>query len=224
MSEEPFLTVPEREAALHRQLAVTKFPEPEGMIASAYWALETSAQAKTPQLAAGLGDHRDLPRPWIPSSCTDPTTRKDLWDWLERVVVWLNHEYTWDTAAMIPACWSHHPHIINDLAVLADRRHMAGQARTGQAMEEWERQTLPGFISRMQTRLRQQCANGQHKPWPGSPREQTYLAEETARHRADRLAQDLTATNNIKVLYDSGKSFTVVITRSIEAQAGEQSS
>jgi hypothetical protein len=47
---------------------------------------------------------------------------------LEALVTWLNHEYVWDVANVIPPCWPH-PHLVHEIAVLADQRHRAGQAR-----------------------------------------------------------------------------------------------
>ena len=43
-----------------------------------------------------LGNHALLPRPWEPATCGDPGLRHELWQWLEAVVIWLNHDYTWD--------------------------------------------------------------------------------------------------------------------------------
>ena len=63
--------------------------------------------------------------------------------WLDDVVIWLNHEYVWDVVAMIPACWPKHPHLVHEIAVLADLRRRAGHALTGDALEEWHRYALP---------------------------------------------------------------------------------
>ena len=76
-----------------------------------------------------LGSPRLLARPWDPPTCMDPELRADLWDWLDRVVTWLNHEYVWDTNGFIPSCWPEHPHLVHDLAVLADQRRRAGLAQ-----------------------------------------------------------------------------------------------
>ena len=215
------VTAAQRFAELSEDLIVAPFPAPEGLLAKAYWQIQTARENQTPELAAGLGDHRDLPRPWVPSSISDPTMRRDLWKWLGEVVVWLNQQYTWDTDAMIPQCWSHHPHVINDLAVLADQRRAAELSLTSNVMEAWERETLPGFIVRMQSRLKQQCASGQHKPWPGNPRHRTYLAHDATSHRNERLTQDVTATGGIDELNKSGHSFKLSISRTLDIQTGE---
>ena len=221
MSTQRPVTPRQRYEELSEDLIVAPFPTPEGRLVGAYWKLEIAAKGPTPELVAGLGDLDDLPRPWVPSSLRDPTMRQDLWKWLGNVVVWLNQEYTWDTVAMIPQCWSHHPHIINDLAVLADQRRAAERSYTSNAMETWERETLPGFIARMQSRLKQQCTSGQHKPWPGNPRHRTYLADEATHHRDERLTRDVTATGGIAQLSTSGRSFQLSITRSLDMQTGE---
>lgn len=215
------VTTAQRAEALSGELVVAAFPEPAGLLVSAYWMLETATQEPTPALVAGLGNHLDLPRPWVPASLRDPKMRRDLWKWLGEVVVWLNQEYTWDTVAMIPPCWSHHPHIVNDLAVLADQRRAAGRSLDSNAMEVWHRETLPGFTARMQSRLNQQCASGQHKPWPGNPRHRTYLAEAASGHRDERLKQDVNATQRIKLLDGSGRSLKLSITRTLDMQTGE---
>src|SRR5688572_28872202 len=59
----------------------------------------------------------------------------EVWSWLEAVVTWLNHEYVWDTGDVMPPCWPQHPHLVREIAVLADQRHRAGQALTSEALE-----------------------------------------------------------------------------------------
>ena len=221
MTQQPLPTEGELAHQLTGEAIVTAFPMPGPMLEGAYWKLRTAKGEATPALTAVLGPPEHLPRPWIPASCYEPELRKQLWEWLEAVAVWLNEQYTWDATAMIPACWSHHPHIINDLAVLADRRRAAGHEYDGAAMEEWERQTLPLFIERMHTRLRQQCATGQHKPWPGRPRHQTYLAPDASQHRTQRLTRDIAALKGQKNLHTSGLPLTIVATRTIDVQTGE---
>ena len=78
-----------------------------------------------------------LPRPWDPPTCVDPDLRAELWEWLEAVVTWLNHEYVWDVSGIIPHCWPKHPHLVHEVAVLADLRRRAGQALSSDALEEW---------------------------------------------------------------------------------------
>jgi hypothetical protein len=63
----------------------------------------------------------------------------EVWSWLEAVVTWLNHEYVWDVADVIPPCWPQHPHLVDEIAVLADQRRRAGQAHTSDPLEDWQR-------------------------------------------------------------------------------------
>jgi hypothetical protein len=66
---------------------------------------------------------------------------------------------------MIPVCWPQHPHLVHEIAVLADQRRRAGHALTSDALEEWHRYNLPAFTERMKSRLRNHCEDG-HQPWP----------------------------------------------------------
>jgi len=93
-----------------------------------------------------------LLRPWEPASCRTPQLRQQRWCWLEAVVDWLVTEYTWEVGDMIPACWPQHPHLVHEIAVLADQRRRAGHALTSDALEEWHRHNLPAFTERMKSR------------------------------------------------------------------------
>jgi hypothetical protein len=108
-------------------LLVQPFPAPGQLVALAYRELERAANGSPEQIRA-LGDARLLPRPWEPASCGTPQLRQQLWSWLEAVVDWLVTEYTWEVADTIPACWPQHPHLVHEIAVLADQRRRAGCA------------------------------------------------------------------------------------------------
>lgn len=139
-----------------------------------------------------LGDPGLLPRPWIPATCTDRALRAALWVWLDDVVTWLNHQCVWDPAAgMIPPCWPQHPHLVNEIAVLADQRRRAHLDTTSSSLEEWHRYCLPNFHSRLQARLRNGC-DEKHTPWPAQPRHERH----TRGHRArlDMFNADLATT------------------------------
>ena len=83
---------------------------------------------------SSIGNPNNLPRPWDPPTCTKPALRRELWKWLDEVVIWFNHEYVWDhNAGMIPACWPQHPHLVHEIAVLADQRRRAGIDPTSSA-------------------------------------------------------------------------------------------
>ncbi len=161
---------------------VAAFPRPGRRVEHAYTELDLAAGAGTKQQQNALGDPRLLARPWDPASCVDPALRAEVWAWLEQVVVWLNHEYVWDAEAMVPPCWPHHPHLVHEIAVLADLRRRAGLALTGDTLEEWHRYALPAFTDRMRARLRQHCQDG-HQPWPGLGRHTRHQGENA---RADR--------------------------------------
>lgn len=121
---------------------------------------------------AAIGDPAQLPRPWDPATiCDDPELLQATWEWLGRVVSWFNHEYVWDhTAGFIPPCWAQHPHLVHEIAVLADQRRLAGIALTSDLLEDWHRYSVPGFIERMKTRLRSSCLEGSHQAWPARGR------------------------------------------------------
>ena len=121
-------------------------------MALAYRELDRAATGSPEQIRA-LGDARLLPRPWEPATCRTPQLRQQLWSWLDAVVDWLVTEYVWEATDTIPACWPQHPHLVHEIAVLADQRRRAGHAFTSDALEEWHRYSLPAFTERMKTRL-----------------------------------------------------------------------
>jgi hypothetical protein len=98
-------------------------------------------------------------------------------------VTWLNHEYVWDVADVIPPCWPQHPHLVHEIAVLADQRRRAGQALTSEALEDWHRYRLPSFTERMRTRLRYHGQEN-HQSWPAKGRYTRHIGE-ASRHRCD---------------------------------------
>ena len=159
------------------------FPTPGRLVRHAYRELSLAANG-TPEEIKALGDTRRLPRPWDPPSCTHPDLRLELWVWLDDVVTWINHEYVWDTDGFIPPCWTEHPHLVHDLAVLADQRRRAGMAHTSDALEDWHRFALPAFMERMTARLKSHCENG-HQPWPSTSRHARHSSDP---HRRRRVA------------------------------------
>jgi hypothetical protein len=140
---------------------------------------------------ATLGDLQRLPRPWDPASLHRPLLRRELWAWLEAVVVWLNTDYAWDIPETIAACWPRHPHLVHEIAVLADQRRLAGLALTSDALEDWHRYALPSFTERMRTRTRGGCQDG-HQPWPARSRQIRH--DEQAVRRQEIYDQDVAAT------------------------------
>ena len=171
------------------------FPAPGQLVALAYRELDLAANGSAEQIRA-LGDVRLLPRPWDPATCRTPQLREQLWAWLEAVVAWLLSEYVWDVADAIPACWPEHPHLVHEVAVVADQRRRAGHAFTSDALEEWHRYNLPAFTERMKARLRNHCEDG-HQPWPANGRYTRYTAETSRHTREDRYAADVRAATPV---------------------------
>jgi hypothetical protein len=170
-------------------LLVQPFPKPGQLVTLAYRELDRAVTG-TPEQIRALGDARLLPRPWEPATCRIPQLRQQLWCWLEAVVAWLITECTWDVADTIPACWPLHPHLVHEIAVLADQRRRAGYALTSDALEEWHRYSLPAFTERMRSQLRSHCEDG-HQAWPAKGRYTRHTSEISRRIRQDRFAADV---------------------------------
>lgn len=169
---------------------VATFPRPGRRVEHAYAELAIAAGGN-PQQRRSLGDSRLLARPWDPATCADPDLRAEVWAWLEEVVCWLNHEYVWDAEAMIPPCWPRHPHLVHEIAVLADLRWRAGDALTGDVLEEWHRYALPAFTERVRQRIRQHCQDRGHQSWPAQGRHTRHLAAEAVQDRATVFRADI---------------------------------
>jgi hypothetical protein len=168
---------------------VTPFPEPGTLIRHAYRELHLAINGTAEQKKA-LGPPTLLPRPWDPASCRTPKLRNELWEWLEKVVTWLNQAYSWDADNLIPACWPLHPHLVHELAVVADQRRRAGLAMTSEALEEWHRYCLPAFTDRIRGRLKTHCDDG-HQPWPGLHRHREHIDDERTKSRTDAFSADV---------------------------------
>ena len=110
---------------------IRAFPEGGALIRLAYRELNIATNGTKEQKNA-IGDPRLLPQPWDPPTCRNTELREQVWAWLEDVVTWLNREYVWDVGAVIPGCWPQHPHLVHEIAVLADQRRRAGTALTSQ--------------------------------------------------------------------------------------------
>ena len=90
------------------------------------------------------------------------------------------HRVRWEAADTIPACWPQHPHLVHEIAVLADQRRRAGHAFTNDALEESHRYSLPALTERMTSRLRSHCEDG-HQAWPAKGRYTRHTAEASRR-------------------------------------------
>ena len=199
---------------------VLPFPTPGRLLHHAYRELSMAANG-TPEQVKALGDTRLLPRPWDPPTCTHHDLRLELWVWLDDVVTWLNHEYIWDTDAFIPTCWPEHPHLVHDLAVLADQRRRAGLAYTSDAIEDWHRYALPAFLDRMATRLKTHCEDG-HQPWPSGSRHARHSADAHRRRRVQTYRGD---TDDVLAKTDVSRHasprLTVVDGEVLDGETGE---
>ena len=87
---------------------IEAFPRPGRRVEYAYRELDTALHGSE-QEKKSLGNHAFLARPWDPSTCLDQQLRAEVWHWLDRVVTWINHDYVWDAAGMIPSCWPQTP-------------------------------------------------------------------------------------------------------------------
>jgi len=174
---------------------IQPFPQPGRLVQLAYRELDLAASRQQDHLLP-LRDQGKVPRPWDLGSCETPQLRKEVWSWLEAVVTWLNHEYVWDVADVIPPCWPQHPHLVHEIAVLADQRRRAGQALTSEALEDWHRYGLPSFTERMRTRLRNHCQED-HQSWPARARHIRHIAEACRHRRMHDYAVDLGAVKSL---------------------------
>jgi hypothetical protein len=177
------------------RVLIQPFPVPGRLVQLAYRELDLVSNGAQDQLLV-LRDLRDLPRPWDPATCQTAQLRKEVWSWLEAVVTWLNHEYIWDVVDVIPPCWPQHPHLVHEIAVLADQRRRAGLAPTSDALEEWHRYSLPSFTERMKTRLRSHCQED-HQSWPATGRHTRHIAEATRHRRTHAYAADLSTLKSL---------------------------
>lgn len=170
---------------------VRPFPRPGQRVHLAYRELHLAVNGTVEQKEA-IGPANQLPRPWDPATCEDPELRDQLWAWFDEVVLWLNHEHTWDLLGTIPTCWPQHPHLIHEVAVLADQRRRAALALNSDPLEDWHRYTLPAFTERMRGRLKNHCEEG-HQSWPGRSRHTRAISQTQRRDREDNFTADLDA-------------------------------
>lgn len=168
---------------------VRAFPTPGPLLGTAYRDLYLAGEGSDNQKAA-VGDPSLLPKPWDPPTCRNPQLRAELWTWLDAVAIWVNHEYGWDPDGTIPPCWPQHPHIVHELAVMADQRRRAGIALDSNALEEWHRYTLTGFLERLRGRLKTHC-EPDHQPWPARSRHVRHTADRYVHRRRDSFEADV---------------------------------
>jgi hypothetical protein len=155
-------------------MIVLPFPPPPLVVLYALELLEDKRRRDRGG-AARAGAVADLERPWEPASCSGELGAT-VWSWCDDVVAWINHEYAWRPAQMIPACWPRHPHIARELPVLAVLRWTAENAAGPELVEEWNRYAFPLFCDRMAQRLGETtCRTGKHQDWPAESRYAAFL-------------------------------------------------
>jgi len=174
---------------------VRRFPVPGPQVQLAFRELEI-AEVGTDEQKKALGPIADLARPWSPGTCTAPQMRAELWIWLDEVVVWLNHQMVFDVADVIPACWTQHAHLVNELAVLADLRRRADRAVTSEPLEEWHRYALPAFLERMRHRIAEHCGEQHARVRPTAGRLSGHLEQGEVNSRRAAFAADVISCRN----------------------------
>ena len=150
-------------------MIVLPFPPPPMSVLAALDLLQ-DVQRRENGRPSPAGVVADMERPWEPASCTSELGA-DVWRWCDEVVGWINHEFAWRPAALVPSCWRQHPHLARELPVLAVLRWQAESAAVPEPMEEWNRYAFPLFGDRMVERLGETtCRTGRHQDWPARSR------------------------------------------------------
>lgn len=152
-----------------------------------WWTLENGTELEREKVK-----DRPAGRPWDPATLGTSGERLELWRWLEEVVTWFNHEYAWDTSQNIPDCWPEHPHLVHEIAVMADARRRAGSTPNSGALEEWHRVCVPWFLGRMRDSIKNHCEE-RHQAWPARARYARYASLEGVDHRHLRTMEDVEA-------------------------------
>ena len=175
-------------------MIVEPFPQPSALIKHAFYDLWVArAAGGEHRVSAEVGDDlTGLPRPWLPADCPSRLA-DDIWAWLQRVAAWINHEYSWQAVPSVPACWPSHPHIANELAMVACLRYDAALSLTPGLLEDWHRSTLPTFLDRLSVRIGPNgCPPGKHTDWPGASRYRDYHSVAATQQRTSAFTADQT--------------------------------
>lgn len=168
---------------------VQPFPEPGPTIRGVMEKLQY-ATIEPPVDEDELQALAQMPRPWDPGSCTGQI-RGELWTWLDQVAMWVNEQHLWNvTRPGIPECWPQHPHLVNDLALLASGRYYTSFAVTPAALEDWHRWSLPFFLDRLRDRLGDGCQPARHQQRPRRERDESHASATTANARRRRFHED----------------------------------
>jgi len=170
-------------------LAVLPFPTPGPQLRRLY-RHHLAVENATDQEREKLLKRGVTARPWDPATLGSSALRLELWRWLDEVVKWFNHEYAWDTSQVIPDCWPEHPHLVHEIAALADQRHRAGQTHDGSLLENWHRVCVPWFLSRMRDTIKAHCEE-HHHAWPARARYARYVSQDSFNIRRLRANEDV---------------------------------
>ena len=170
---------------------IAVFPEPPARVLQAMHNLAIVQSGDTTKIQQLGLDLDRLPRPWEAATC-DRRLRRQLWEWCESVVAWINSDYMWRATSMIPACWPQHPQLTHELPVLACLRWAAEETTRPEPLEEWHRVTLPAFLDRLTQRLdKSTClTTGKHEDWPGRARYQAYSSASAVEQRQAHFHAD----------------------------------
>ena len=177
---------------------VTPFPQPPGSVQRAWELLQVVRRGDADEIAESGIDMDNLERPWVPGDCGDEL-REGVWIWCDAVAAWISREYTWKPTHLVPPCWPRHPHIANELPVLAFARWLAEDALGPESLEDWHRYAFPMFLDRMHNRLGEStCRVGKHQDWPAESRYTSYFGDELANDRADVIFADTHAAIDLR--------------------------
>ena len=163
---------------------VEPFPTPPTLVGHVLTQLRI-VRSGDKEAIAELGDVDQIARPWLPATCGDQL-RHHIWLWCDDIAAWLNRQYTWRTATLIPHCWPQHPHLAQELPVLACQRLIAEDSAGPDLLEDWQRHTLPQFLDRMAARLGESPRRtGRHIDWPAAARYDASQSETSVAARQD---------------------------------------
>lgn len=166
------------------------FPAVPELIGQALHSLATMSSGDANAIRE-LGDVKDLPRPWDPSTCP-PVMRRQLWRWCDDVACWLNSETAWRPTQLIPMCWPQHPHLAQELPLLGCLRVLAANDYRPDQLQVWQGHTLPQFWERLAARLGEgTCRTGTHQDWPAGSRYDSFTSPQAVATRQYHFDGDL---------------------------------
>ena len=129
--------------------------------------LATSGDEKTKRR---IGNPANLPRPWDPPTCRSLNYAASYGSGSNKSSTGSTPSTSGTSpgGAMIPPCWPQHPHLVHEIAVVADQRRRASIDTSSNSLEEWHRYTIPAFTERLKFRTRTLCEEDT-SPGPDDP-------------------------------------------------------